>query len=271
LTLRAEEKMGKKETFISKAYKAYRDQYIQLWNFASMISYAVPALSKTIKGVEEKVENYSMVKSDLFKFDRTTADRLKNLMKGYDKQLAAYLWISNFAFFESFVRKLLDELMAFYSDNGDFLSKTKEILSKKIIENDTPEKRKIRIKLQKPFDGRKLQQYTKYSKLLVSKGYYFPSTFFAVYGIKRMQNDLKEIRAKDIPEILADGFLFTLSDEELKKFFSYKDKRNNIAHGEESNLSIYETVGMFKFFNELAFRIDQHIVHNFMIREIKVD
>ena len=54
----------------SKAYQIYRDQYINLWNFASMISYAVPALSKTIKGVELSVENYSMVKSDLFKMIR---------------------------------------------------------------------------------------------------------------------------------------------------------------------------------------------------------
>jgi len=49
-----------------------------LWNFATMICYAVPTLKKNIKAVEEAVPNYAIPKNDLFIHDQSTTGQLTN-------------------------------------------------------------------------------------------------------------------------------------------------------------------------------------------------
>jgi hypothetical protein len=112
-----------------------------------------------------------------------------------------------------------------------------------------------------------LDQYRKHTKILKENRYCFPSEIFSIYGIKRLVNDIDEIRAKDIPEVLKSAFLFEFSEDELLKYMGYKDKRNNIAHGEIVKYSMSETIEMFDFFNNLAWKIDQYLVDHFYINE----
>jgi len=253
--------------YTTKSYTKYRKEYIELWNFASMISYSVPALNKTIKGVEESIPNYSMVKSDIFKHDSTNIQNIKQSIKTYKKQLSSYLWITNFAFFEAYINGLLDEFIKFINDTNNYQKNIKEDIITKMKYNKTIVTNSIR-KLQKPFEQGKEQQYQKYTKEYKSKGFYFPKEYYSYYGFKKFLEIINDLRAKDIPEILSGVFLFDFSHEDLKKYIEYKDKRNNIAHGVTVNYSMYDTIGMFDFFNKLAFKIDQHILNNFFIREV---
>ena len=184
--------------------------------------------------------------------------------------MASYLWISNFAFFESFIKCLLDEFVEFHNQNCDYYIKLKANIKNYILLNNeiVKENENSKRKLQKPYDGRKLQQYKKHKSTLTNFGFHFPSEMLAVYGMKRIMEDIKEIRAKDIPEIIGEAFLYDFNEDEKKQYISYKDKRNNIAHGENVKYCMYDTVGMFEYFNKLAFKIDQHVFHNFFIREM---
>lgn len=258
--------MMPKDKMHTKAYRVYREEYINLWNFAAMICYAVPTLSKNIKGVEEKIPNYSMVKPDFLRNDRSSLSELKKRIKTYGNQLTSYLWLSNFAFFEAYIRKVLDELIEFHGGKELFLNNALKAI-RTDISNVTDEQKKCRIKLQKPFDARKIDQYKKRAKKLRESGYRFPSELMAAYGVKNLIEKVNDVRAKDIPLLLQDAFLFDLDNKTLKTFISYKDKRNMIAHGESVKYSMYDTVGMFAFFKSLSFKIDQHLMHNFFINE----
>ena len=57
----------------TQAYQAFKDQMEALWNFGTMICYAVPTLKKNIKAIEEGIPNYSIPKNDLFPHDDSTA------------------------------------------------------------------------------------------------------------------------------------------------------------------------------------------------------
>jgi hypothetical protein len=117
-----------KSAIVSEAYKIYREEYIELWNFAAMICYAAPTLSKNIKGVEEKIPNYKMVSPDFFEYDNCNHDELKERIKKYQKQLSSYLWLSNFSYFEAYINRLLNELVNFHGGAELFL-KTSSVMS----------------------------------------------------------------------------------------------------------------------------------------------
>jgi hypothetical protein len=53
----------------TESYNNFKGELDELWNFAVMISYAVPSLSKTIKGTELKIPDYSLPKPDYFFYD----------------------------------------------------------------------------------------------------------------------------------------------------------------------------------------------------------
>jgi hypothetical protein len=209
-----------------------------------------------------------MVKSDFLKNDHMNIDIMKSHIKTYKKQLGSYLWITNFAYFESFIKRLFDEFIAFINDVNDYEMVIRNEIKAKMNYNKSILTKEIR-KLQKPYEPGKKQQYQKYTKLFSGKGYYFPKEFYSYYGFKKFIEDLKDFKAKDIPELLKGVFLFEFSDKELEKYIEYKDKRNNIAHGKSVYYNMYDTIGMFDFFNKLAFRIDQHILNNFFVRELK--
>ena len=250
----------------TKAYGRYRKEVISLWNFAVMVCYAVPTLSKNIHGVEKNIEHYSMVQPDFFRYDKTTPEILKGRIKSYQHQLTSYLWLSTFSFFEAYVKQILGELIEFHGGKDKFIQDTIESIGKDMSQI-THRMKQHRIKLQKPFDPRKILQYKKKTKILKEGGYKFPSELLAAFGVKMLIERLGDLRAKDIPTLLRDGLLFEFDDESLKKFNSYNAKRNNIAHGESVKYSLHETKEMLNFLRNLAKKIDQHLMANFFVIE----
>ena len=255
-----------KSSIISEAHRIYRKEYIELWNFAVMICYAVPTLNKNIDGVEKNIPNYKMLKPDFFKYYSCDLDELRERIKKYKNQLSSYLWLSNFSFFEAYIKRILDELVEFHGGGKIFL-KTSKLKILKDMDSIPDDIKKHRIKLQKPYDPRKIDQYKKKTKILNESHYRYPSELFASYGVKTLLERIDDLRAKDIPTLLKDAFLFNFDDQMLKTYISYKDKRNNIAHGERVSYSMRETKNMFDYFRDLSYKIDQHLIANFFVNE----
>jgi len=255
-----------KSSIISEAYRIYREECIELWNFAVMICYAVPTLNKNIKGVEKSIPKYKMVNPDFFEYDNCKLDDLKERIKKYQRQLSSYLWLSNFSYFEAYINRLLDELVEFHG-GAEYFLKTSKLNILRDMDNISEKIKKHKIKLQKPYDPRKIDQYKKKTRILNENNYRYPSELFASYGVKSLLEKIDDLRAKDIPTLLQDAFLFNFDDQMIKAYISYKDKRNNIAHGEKVNYSMRETKDMFNFLRHLSFTIDQHLIVNFFVNE----
>lgn len=253
----------------SQAYLNFRQQVDDLWNFAVMICYAVPSLSKTIKGTELNIPNYSLPKPDFFKYDRSSFEVLKQLMKPYQKRLAIYLWISVFSFFEAYVMGLLEELIEFHGGKTQF-AETAKINAKDAMSKSTlPIKRLITLgRLHKPVDRRKIGLYTKYSRKLNDISYRFPSELLSSFGVKMLIERVNDLKAKDIPLILKDGFNFDLDPQMERSFISFKDKRNNIAHGNPTEVTLKDVKDMYHKLKKLAFEIDEHLMNHFFILEL---
>lgn len=240
-----------------------------LWNFACMISYAVPSLSKTIKGVEHQVPHYSVPKPDYFVHDKTTLPNLKQLMKGYEKRLSIYLWMSVFSFFEGYITGVMDELIAFHGGKTEFSRNAKNNVFKAIARITPTMKKKIYDgKLHKIYEGKNRFKYKKYTDELVNMRYPFPSTLFAAFGVKMLIEKRNDLRAKDIPQILKEALCFPFDPKMEKDYNSYRDIRNNIAHGKPpTDLSLRKVQEMYSTLITLAKKIDEHIISYFFVIE----
>ncbi len=256
----------KRHPIHTEAYGAYKKECTDLWNFAAMICYAVPTLSKNIKGVEENIANYSMVKPDFFRYDNCNIDELKLRIKQYQKKLSSYLWLSNFSYFEAYIKRVLGELIEFHGGKRTFQNNTFRRIKKdtSIVDEETW---KHRIKLQKPFDPRKIDQYKKKTKLLKEAKYVFPSEILAAYGVKRLIASVEDLRAKDVMSLLEDALLFNVDKEMKEKYSGYREKRNNIAHGKRTRMTMRETKQMFDYFRDLSYKVDQHLMNHFFVHE----
>ena len=208
-----------KSSIVTKAYRIYRKEYIELWNFAVMICYAVPTLNKNIKGVEGNIPRYKMVKPDFFEYDKSNINDLKERIKKYQRQLSSHLWLSNFSYFEAYINRILDELVEFHG-GSEFFLKTSKLNILKDMDNIPENIKKHKIKLQKPYDPRKIDQYKKKTKILNDNNYRYPSELFASYGVKTLLERIDDLRAKDIPTLLQDAFLFNFDDQMLKTYKS---------------------------------------------------
>lgn len=252
----------------TESYKVFKKELDDLWNFALMISYAVPSLNKTIKGVEEKVPDYSLPRPDYFFYDNSSNEDLKKHMGGYKQRLAAYLWLSIFSFFEAYVTNVLDELVCFHGGKSEFIEISEKSTKKKM--NSITEEMFQTVykgKLHNTYDPLRNSKNITYTRTLLNMEYPFPTEFFSTLGIKFFINQLKDIRAKDIPDVMKNSFNFNMDNQTEKKFLHYKDIRNNIAHGKPKQLSLIDVKEMYRTLIKLARRFDSHLLKYYFINE----
>jgi hypothetical protein len=189
-------------------------------------------------------------------------------MKTYKTRLAIYLWLSIFSFFEAYVIGVLDELVEFHGGKSEFIDDSERSVKKKMntITEDMLEM-VYKGKLHRSYDSTKNPKTIMYTRTLLDMGYSFPSEFFSSLGIKFFINQLKEMRAKDIPEIMRDSLNFDLDADTEKKFLKYKDTRNNIAHGEVVDLSLRDVKEMYRCLLDLARDFDNHLLNFYFVNE----
>ncbi len=238
-----------------------------LWNFATMICYAVPTLKKNIKAVEEAVPNYAIPKNDLFIHDQSTTGQLNELTKDYKSRLTAYLWLSSFSFFEAFVSGALEEFIGFHGGAEMLIASTEERTREVVMKAHPTEVLTSRSRLSGEFASHKIDKYIKHTRILEKHGYHFPSELLASYGVRMLISKVGELRAAEIPTFLSEALQFHFTEDMLERFNKYRNIRNDIAHGKQSTHSLKDAFDVRKNLGKLAFQVDEHLVANFFVRE----
>jgi len=109
-----------------------------------------------------------------------------------------------------------------------------------------------------PKKGKEVK-YSTLNKELRHKEYRFPSELFATYGIKQLQEQLKDLKASQIPNIISNAIGLEITEKEKQEFEQIKELRHKIAHGKITEVDLTKSVEINRFLRHLAQKIDQHI------------
>ena len=262
----------------TESFNRLKKEQQRILDFSVLISHAVPNVKKTIAGEIRSIPYFSIPKPDYFV--KSTNDRLLELSQQYKEDLAKYIVISAFSFFESYVKSVIKEFFDFHGG--------KELLIRNLIERqkaffqlDNPERRKSIRKLQEPLKAKNWQRYKKYLyDLQDDHEYKRPSELLSPLGIKYLSDMSADGNFKSvfIPDILELGLSMDLSekinrhthlrDKDLKETFDYyRNLRNSISHGDKVLLSFEKTMDLVRFLRHIAVKIDNHLVEHFFILE----
>jgi len=258
----------------TNAFVRLKIEQQRVLDFVLLTCHAMPNLSKTIKGIEEKVPKYSLAKPMHFKEE--SKERLKSLLNHYDDNLGKYILFSSWSYFEFYFNTCMKELLEFYGGKEVFiqgiieLNKEKRQQNKLLI-NDT---KKLR---EKPKSGKK-EKYIKALQALKSKQYTYTNELFSTWGAKHFANQIANgnFVSSDIPTILKDLFGFDLTQKlndyaHLKEmdleqtFHSMRDFRNKIGHGEIVTIPFKKVMAYNKFLRKLAVKVDSFLIENYFI------
>lgn len=292
----------------SNSYIILKNQTESSMNFAYLCCKAMPTLNYCINLVKESKEGkiklikddkeieLKLPKADYFKTEHSV-EKLKEYKTYYRKNLAKLIFINSFSYFESYFKDLIKELLNFHGGKEQFIktSKYKELQHLKCEENIDLKKaiNKLREYASKPvkkekYSTGKKEKYSKYIEELDNTSFRFPSELFATFGIIRLGEYIENkylYNASKILDIAQDCFGVELSKEEISKFNTYRDFRNDVAHGkvlppekelqngrniEDINFKDFEfkhAQEANKFFKTLALKIDKHVVKHFFVIE----
>jgi len=247
----------------SKSYETLKIQIQHSLDFALLCCYAVPALKGYIKAAEGG-EVTKIPDPDYFKL---TADneRLKEIAKSYRKILGRFLVLSSFSYFESYVDDIIEETLEFNGGIESFLESAKVKRSK--VVNLDPDMEILVKKLREYKDNSKNEKYRTAVNILADKNYRFPSELFSVFGLMQIQEKCKNLKSADIPHILNSAFGIELTDNETQDFNNIRVKRNDIAHGNITEVDLSEAIKINRFLRKLAIKIDKYFLIHFFIIE----
>ena len=250
----------------TKAFTVLKREAQQVFDFAIVVTYAVPALKKALKGFESG--DAIPFRPDHFDSRPIAIDKVKQNAKQYKALLSRYLFLSSFSFFEAYFRDVLSEIINFHGGTS-ILERVSIKHNATLTDDETIAQKR---KLQEYADAKNRDRYNSHGKRLYEKGFRFPSTLLSSYGLHRLldlaSND--SIRAVDIPKLTQDVLQLQLDKtNEIAVFNGYRETRNKIAHGRASAASLHlkKAIEANNFLRNLALKIDKHVVENFFIVE----
>lgn len=252
------------------AYSRWKEQTQDTFDFSVLVCTAVPTLKRNLKlyekGVIEtltKADHYGPIGEPSKIQNDCNVTQLREKTNEYKQKLSKYILISNFSFFESYVKDVIDEMVLFHGGADGFIkaaSNKADVFSNFTSNEIELAARKLRAK-------KGNQVSLKATNILKAKGYPFPSDFFAAYGIASFIRTIGNMSAKDIPSVIKDGLHMNLSETDILKFHNTREARNNVAHGKSILLDLTKVTEMSKFLKSIALRLDQHILRYYMISE----
>lgn len=243
----------------SKAYKKLKKQSQESMDFIILCCHAVPSLKGYIKAVENNAAP-KLPDPDIF-VSPTSIERLKEISPKYRKTLGKLLILNSFSYFEAYVIDLLKEIFEFHGGDEKFLQAA---IQKRNVIFDGKFDPVVR-KLREPAKKGKEAKYRKLRAELINGEYRFPTDIFSVYGIMRMQERLKELKASQIPDLLKDALGLSLSESDLERFSNMRELRNDIAHGKVSEVDLKKAIDDNDFLRTLAVKIDSHVINYFFV------
>lgn len=249
----------------TKAFSVLKEEAQKVFDFAIVVTYAVPALKYALKDL--KADDKIPYKPDHFDSRPVATEKVKHDARKYKSLLSRYIFLSTFSFFEAYFQDVLKEIIEFHG--GDNLLTKVSIASNSLIDNECTKYKK---KLQEYPTFRNRDRYLSYGKRLSECGYRFPSTLLSGFGLRRLLELTTgdKIRAVDIPRLANEVLQIELDKKiEVSIYQGYRNIRNKIAHGRASSasLSLSKAIGANNFLRNLALKIDRHVVNNFFIVE----
>jgi RiboL-PSP-HEPN len=250
----------------SKAFSRLKEQAGATFNFAIVVCHAVPSLKIALKntGADESLP----FSPDYFDSRPIPTAKVREHIKDYKEVLSRQIFLSSFSFFEAYFLDLLKEIVEFHGGTK-LLDKLSITRNTSLTDADTlKEKRKLQ---EYPVSKNK-EAYASYGSKLAKKGFAFPSTLLARYGIEQLLKtlDTDYIKAANIPELIESVLQLPLDPSEKERFSSYRDMRNKIAHGRPDATSFHlrKSVEANDFLRNLALKIDRHVIDNFLVVEL---
>lgn len=201
-------------------------------------------------------EEYKKHRNVLKKQSPVYIDNIIGCTSNYQSKLATYLYFSTFSYFEAYISDVSSEISRRF-DKVDF----EQYLN---AHHANEELTKLRVSLNKPFDGRKKDKYTKLSKQLISQCYKTPEELFFSSMINLFEGKMKELKANEIPDFLERYLLYKMPADEISMFGVIRGNRNSIGHGQTAYIpSLKDVIDANKYFKKLASNIDRHLTFHF--------
>lgn len=262
--------MRRKQTMIghTNAYRNYKQQNEELFDFLVLICYAVPTykqeLQKRIAG-----NPVTLPPADHFQHDRTSDAELLQRAQVYKKRVGCFVMLSAFSYFESYVAAALREMLAFHGGELEFVKRAHGFALRSLRAQQAT-KSEAKRKLQEPATAKLRAKHEKYIQQLAAKAFRFPSDFLAPYGLEALADQLSERRFKPvmIPSLLTEALSMDLSIGTLDQFTKLRRKRNDIAHGTLHQFDLSAALDAYDFLRAFATDIDKHLVETFFVLEL---
>jgi hypothetical protein len=251
----------------TKAFAVLKREAQQVFDFAIVVTYAVPALKYALKGLAP--DHSTPFKPDHFDSRPIAIDKVKENAKEYKALLSRYIFLSSFSFFEAYFRDVLTEIIDFHGRDL-VLERVSIKHNAKLTDADSKKQKR---KLQEyPTPGNR-DRYLVHGRRLYEKGFRFPSALLSGYGLRRLLEIIpgESVRATDIPKLAQELLQVELDEStEIAVFNGYRQTRNKIAHGQAKAASLHlrKAIEANHFLRNLALKIDRHVVDNFFVIEV---
>jgi hypothetical protein len=247
----------------TKAHEQHKKQVQQLFDFAVTVCYAIPALQTHLAAVASGTT--SLVAPHYFAPQNTAAFLAQNVAV-FETRLSSHLYLSLFSFFESFVNEVVEEMLAFHGGAKEFIAIAQRREKARVTTVHSQSIQNSVGKLRSHKKGKE-QKYAKFSALLESQGYRFPSERMSSYGVRMLVEQHKNLKAHAIPDLLEHGLLLPLAVSEKRQYDQIRTKRNAIAHGNSPTLGLADVRHANDFFRDMTFRINSHLLEHFFVVE----
>ena len=244
----------------TNAYNTLQSQVQETFDFAVMVCHAVPALKLQMKLLDDGVL-HNLPDPDYF--TKNTTEELRGQANGYKENLATYLFLSSFAFFENYFGAVLDEIF-----NFNITIPTDDVL-KECLSKNTDAKSKTALK--GGFDKRHKQRYEKYSNELKSNDYITPAELKKIIAFNNLFKTIKDLKANQIPDFLINHLKIDITEDEKGRYNIYRQLRNEIAHGDRPSLTLRKVKEANSFLRKLAAKIDDFLSEHFITLNNYVD
>ena len=247
----------------STSFVTLRDKSQEFLDFVKLSCTAIPTLAANISA-----GNLTGLTRDHFGGTPPTKEILEYIGR-YQDTLSRMSVITLFSYFEAYVLSLLREIVQFHGGAEKFQA-TADRRAKHYMSSGSSDTDEFKGKLQEPFKPNNSEKYRKNSKILVSKGYRFPSELLASFGVNNLIKKALSGRTKafEIPELLADALCFPMPENDSSRINQVRESRNKIAHGNLEVITITEAMAVAKDLKRIATKIDKHAVDHFFVLEL---
>ncbi len=260
--------------YYTKSYETWAEQTQAIFDFSVLVHYSVPALKNQINLVERGVVT-SLSRPDYYRSYRQGAYSDEELLKSlktrasnYKSHICEYLLLTLFSYFEAYIIDVFEELIQFQKGYSYFqslaITKSKDSMQKAYADKHLRKS----INDLKPIRRKNKPDKRQALEILNKNNIRLPFEHFSAYGIFAIGQKIKDLKSKDIPEILMNVLLIDLTAEEIESFHKIRNLRNNIAHGRKVNLDVKSVTEKNKTLTKLAKKVDLHITNHFMISQI---